>query len=154
MDWLEDIPGVKDMIDGTGGSDVTLPRRARVRFEGDGVEVTDDPVNGATVVTVPATPYLIPTAVKTADYIPAAGELVLVDLTSQDIDVTLTALPVGTVIGVKITTGVAHTLTVLATDSLVGNGSGAFTLSNHKAAAVFVRGAGAWYCISTVAGHT
>jgi hypothetical protein len=52
--WLEDVPGVKDVVDATSGSDVVLPRRSAIRVAGTGVSITDDPVNNRIVITFAA----------------------------------------------------------------------------------------------------
>jgi hypothetical protein len=38
--WVEDIPGIKDIIDGTGEVDVPMPRKSAIRLSGPGVVVT------------------------------------------------------------------------------------------------------------------
>jgi len=50
--WLEELPGIRDIIDGTLAIFRTLPRRNRLRFEGPGVSLADDPLTEATVVTL------------------------------------------------------------------------------------------------------
>lgn len=47
--WLEDVPAVKDVVDGTGGTPVTLPRRSQLELKGD---VTVQDVSGKTRVTI------------------------------------------------------------------------------------------------------
>lgn len=148
MSWLDDIDGVKDVLD---GDDVAYARRARLRITGPGASVSDDPVVEATVVTIAT---LVPTAVKTSNYVAVAGELVLANPTSGDMTVTLpTVVTPGEMIGVKVTTTVAGNSCAIAGTNIFGNGSGAMDLGNINAAAVFVGGTGGWYCISTVDGY-
>lgn len=154
-DWLDDIPGVKDVIDGTGETDVPLPRRAKLRLTSSG-RVADDPVNGWT--NVPVGPWLMPTAVKTSDYLARAGDLVLVDLSDGNVVVGMSSLPAGSCIGVKIVGGGAgsNVCNVVAQDDdLVGDqDEDPFSMTNVNEAAVFVRGEAGWYCMSVVPGHS
>lgn len=49
MSYLDNIPGVKDVIDGTGSEPVTLPRRSKMKFTGL-VQMTDNPATKTTEV--------------------------------------------------------------------------------------------------------
>lgn len=74
-DWLDDIDGVKGLIDASGETPITQPRYAKLRVLGNGVAVTPNPVEEANDLTIYGTPAF--TAEKTADYTAKLGEFVV-----------------------------------------------------------------------------
>jgi hypothetical protein len=74
MTWLDDIDGIKDIVDLTGETPTTLPRYGTLAIEGTGIELTPDPVAGATRLHIHGAPDFTP--VKTAPYAAAYDQLV------------------------------------------------------------------------------
>lgn len=110
MAWEDDIAGVKDVLDGTGSVDITLPRRAKLRISGNGAVISDDPVDGVVDLVFTASPGTL-TSSAPADVTKAAAA-VGVDTTAaradhkHDISV---AAPVS--VGTANSAGVATSLT-------------------------------------------
>jgi hypothetical protein len=74
-DWLDDIDGVKDLIDATGEVEITLPRYAKLAIRGAGVRLETDPVAEANRLIVEGSPGFTG-AVQTGNHQAAYGEYV------------------------------------------------------------------------------
>lgn len=72
--WLDDIDGIKDLIDATGETPTTLPRYGKLSIEGTGAQLVPDPVAEANVLRIFGAPAFTP--VKTTPYTAAYDQLV------------------------------------------------------------------------------
>jgi len=72
MSWLDDIPGVKDVIDGTGISPITLPRRHKIKVMGSVVAV-DNPATKTTELTFGAADLVPLVSAEVNGIVPATG---------------------------------------------------------------------------------
>ena len=100
-------------------------------------------------------PALVPTAVKTANYAASVTDLVPVDLTSANVQVSLPAAPADrSEVAVKVVTaGASHTLTVVTAGSDVFNKAAgvtslSYTLVNQGAIFQYKATGAIWYVIS------
>ena len=143
---------------------LTLPRRWRpvpippdTRAPGDDHHVEDhnaiaDELTALVASTAQKAGLLTPTAVKTAGYTAAAGDLVPVDTTSGNVTITLPAAPADlAVVAVKhVTQGAANTVTVACAGSDVfnktgGATSGTLTLLAQGMLLQYKAAGGIWY---------
>ena len=127
--WLDlMLYGVRNVL----ADGVVLPSRTSINVRGAGAIVTDDATNRRTDIEIPGggggCADLTPTAVKTAYYEAAWGDLVLVDATAGDLTIKAPTA-VGHageywgVLRVEPTLPVTHTVTLDADDSINGEGT-------------------------------